>query len=129
MTASSVRRTPRQGFSPQYMWDRQFSLSQFLVLRPLLTDPRTKYTTELLASRRLDLGYSPGNKNTLIDFTITSHMTGVTILFEYTKDDLYRPEQSLPSIWSAIYTIARTNNHMVPDVLRLRDTLRVRLIP
>lgn len=63
-------------------------------------------------------------------------MTGVTILFEYTKDDLYRPEQSLPSIWSAmpsiwsaIYTIARTNNHMVPDVLRLRDTLRVRLIP
>lgn len=56
-----------------------------------------------------------------MDFTITSHVTGTTVLFEYARED--------PKDWSKVYIVAHSNNGHLPNVLDLRKTLRVRLYP
>lgn len=88
--------------------EQAFSLSQFR------TERRDKVTV-LTARMRSDLGCI----DVPMDFTITSHVTGTTVWFEYFGDD--------PIDWAKLYTVARSNNGHVPNVLDLRKTLRVRL--
>jgi hypothetical protein len=113
MATASKLKIPVQGFRPQYTWGHQFSLSQFRITHE-------GQHTILLASLTKDLScHRPP-----LDFTLTSHVTGTTVLFEYCREG-----RDADGDWAQEYTVARTNNGHLPNALDLRKTLRVRLYP
>jgi hypothetical protein len=114
MATASNLKPPVQGFRPQYPWQTQFSLSQFRITH------EGQYTI-LSASLHADLGCYAAP----LDFTITSHVTGTTVLFNYFREA--RVNDDGDCFWAQEYTVARTNNGHLPDVIRLQKTLRARI--